>query len=373
MKKALVVFGVLALALVLAAAGLLRKKKGPEVRVAVASKGTVVQVVDAEGTLEARKQVEVGSDVMGKIVEIRVREGDTVRAGDTLCVIDPGVYREQYRAALANLSAQEARLKKALEDLKRVRALYERGLVPKAQLEEAEANYEALKAQVEATRAQLGQAAENLRKSYITSPVDGVVVAVNKEVGEPVVVGVNVPGSVIMVVADLSQMLVKAEVDETGVPKVKPGQEVRVFLEAFPEDTFKGRVLRKAGVPAEGAQSITYPVDILLEEVPDGALPGMSASCEIITGKREGVLAVPLTALGRRGGEDVLFIYSGGKAHMRRVKLGLLGQVNAEVLEGLSEGDTVIVGPADILKELKDGQGVQVKVPKKPKSLRRES
>ncbi len=365
MKKVLIILGVIVVALVLALFGVRRGRGGPEVRVAVAQKGKVIQIVDAEGSLEAREQVEVGSDVMGKIVEIRVSEGDTVRAGDTLCVIDPGVYREEYKAALANLSAQEARLKKAEEDLRRVRALFERGLVPKSRLEEAEANYEALKAQVEATRAQLGRAAESLRKAYITSPIDGVVVAVNKEVGEPVVVGVNVPGSVIMVVADLSQMIVKAEVDETGVPKVKPGQEARVFLEAFPDDTFKGRVLRVSGVPAEGSQSITYPVDILLEKAPEGALPGMSASCEIITGRKEGVLAVPLTALGRRGGKDVLFVYSGGKAHMREVKLGLLGQVNAEVLEGLSEGDTVIVGPADVLKELRDGEPVRIR--EKPK------
>ncbi|MEO0180776.1 MAG: efflux RND transporter periplasmic adaptor subunit [candidate division WOR-3 bacterium] len=368
-KKIAIVGGIVLFVLILVLVNMRKRAGGtPEVRVESVARGSVERIARAEGTIEALNQVNIGSDIMGRIVEIRVRQGDRVKKGDTLCVVDPRVYREQVSAAQASLAAQEANLAKLREDYARTKALYERGLISKSQFEQAESAFRAAEAQINAAKAQLGQVRVTYSKAFITSPVDGEVVAVNMEVGEQVIAGtVNISGSVIMVVADMSRAIVKADVSETEVVDVAPGQDVRVKIDAFPGRVFRGVVGTRSGVPTTSSslssvqQAVSYPVEVFLDEVPKGLLPGMSASCEIITERVDSVIVVPLTAVGSYENQDVVYVFKNGKAVRTPVKLGVVGEGVAEVKEGLSEGDQVITGPASVLVKIKDGTRVKVK------------
>ncbi len=368
-KKITITGGVILVILIIFIVNLAKKRGAtPEVRVEPVATGSVEQIARAEGVIEAVNQVNIGSDIMGRVVDIRVRQGDKVKKGDTLCVVDPRVYKEQVAAAQASIAAQEATLAKLREDYERARALFEKGLISKSQMDQAESAFRSAEAQLRAAKAQLSQVRVTYSKAFITSPVDGEVVAVKMEVGEQVIAGtVNVSGSVIMVVADMSNAIVKADVDETEVVQVNPGQEVRVKIDAFPGKTFRGVVETRSGVPTSSSmttsiqQAVTYPVDILLLETPPGLLPGMSASCEIITSRADSVLVVPLTAVGSSEGQDVVYLYKAGKAIRTPIKLGLTGEGTAQVLEGLANGDSVIVGPASVLVNMKDGAKVKLK------------
>ncbi len=374
-KKALIWGGIALVVIIIVLVNLKKARKGAaEVKVEVVSRGTVEEFARADGVVEALNQVELGSDVMGKIVEIRVQQGDRVKAGDTLCVIDPSEYKQQVASAAASLRAQEANLIKAKADYDRAKALFEKGLIPESQMEQAKATYLSLKAQVEAARAQLNRASATYAKTFITSPMDGEVVALNKEVGEQVIAGtVNVPGSVIMVVADMSKAVVKADVGETEVVKVKVGQPARVSIDAFPDTVFNGTVIRRSGMPlSSGAQqAVVYPVEVLLEKPPQGLLPGMSASCDIITARAESVVVVPLNALGRVEGKDVVYRFSAGRALKTPVELGIQGETTVEIKKGLEPGDTVITGPAKVLVNLPDSSKVKIKKEKPKKGKKR--
>ena len=374
MKKLGVASLVILLVLALVYANLRSGESAPEVEVAQVQRRTLRSIVKAEGEIKAKNQVEISSDVMGKIIRIPYREGDKVRKGDTLCVIDPSTYRARVQALEARLQADMVRLRQAESSFRRQKELFEKGLISRALYEEAWATYESLKQQVAQDSFSLQEALEDLRKTVITSPVDGEVVAVNKEEGEMAVVGtINTPGTVIMVVADLSQMLVKAEVDETEVVRVRPGQRVRVKVDAYPDSVFPGVVERIGGVPKSvaaggGEQVVVYPVEVrILRSAP--LLPGMTASCEIIVEEKEDVLSVPFGAVGRHKVEgkprDVVFVVRNGKAHMVPVQLGASDARFVEVSGEIAEGDTVITGPYTVLRELKDGARVKIQKEKK--------
>ena len=297
-----------------------------------------------------------------------------VRKGDTLCVIDPSTYIARVEQVRSRLLADLSRLRKAEADLNRIKKLHEQGLVSDATYEESVSNFESLKAQASVDSFSLKEALESLKKTVITSPINGEVVAVYKEEGEMAVVGtVNTPGSVIMVVADRSRMLVSALVDETEVVQIRKGQKAKVSIDAFPDSTFDGKVVRIGGVPEKSlisgqTEGVSYPVEI--ELVGSGRLlPGMSAVADIVVAEKDSALLLPFPAVGSREVEgkrrDVVFVIKEGVAHLTPVKLGISSERFVEVLEGLHEGDTVAIGPYKTLQNLKDGDKVKVKGLKK--------
>ncbi len=348
-----------------------RGPKKPKLQVTTAKIGPLESTVRADGTVRALTQVDIGSDIMGRILKIPVAVGDTVKAGDTLCVIDPSTWLAKLREAEARLHADLYRLEKLARDYQRTRELHRQNLVATSALEEVETQYRALRAQVRMDSFMLEEARSTYAKTVITSPVDGVVLSVNKEPGEMVVVGtINTPGSVILRVAKLDTLLVEAGVDETEIVRVKVGQPVRVRVDAFPDTVFQGQVVRIAGSPGgtglmgtATGQGVSYPVRVRVEGTPP-LLPGMNATCEIVVARRDSTLVIPFTAVGRRklqGREhDVVFRVSGGRVILTPVKLGVAGLRRVEVLEGLKDGDTVAVGPFKVLKSLKDSTEVSI-------------
>jgi HlyD family secretion protein len=370
MKKVLIGLGVLIVIFLVVFFNLRSSsKKVPKVRVEVLRIGPIRETVRAEGTVKAKNQVDIGADVTGRIVKLPVEEGDWVKKGDTLCLIDPSTYRARVQQARSRLLADLSRLKKLEADLKRVRELRKKGLVSESSLEEALSNFQSTKAQVLADSFALEEALEDLKKTVILSPIDGEVVALYKEEGEMVVVGtVNTPGSVIMVVADRSKMLVSALVDETEVVRIERGQKVRVSVDAFPDSVFMGRVLRIGGMPEKSStlgqtEGVSYPVEI--ELVGGNSLfPGMSAVADIIVAEKDSAILLPFSAVGSKLVEgkrrDIVFVVREGVVHMTPVELGISSERYVEAVSGVKVEDTVVVGPFKVLKTLEDGDRVQI-------------
>jgi len=376
-RKILIPIAVLVIIALIVAANL-KSGSSPRYKVEgeVIKKGKIEEIVRADGQLKAVSQVNIGADVMGRIEKIYVKEGDMVKKGDTLCIIDRSTYLAKVKGLEYSLKQQEARLEKAQKDFERVKKLYEKNLVSRATYEEAEATYKALKAQVEASRYSLEEARRQLEKTIILSPINGGIVGVNKEEGEMAVVGtISTPGSVIMTVADLSRMMVNAYVDESEVVKIRKGDRARIKIDAYPGRVFTGEVISVGGIPQQSTgqeYGISYPVEILIKDTAY-LLPGMSASCEIITKESNDALKVPIVALGKEkgGNKDYCFVVKGGVVEKRYVKTGIEGEVYIEALEGVEEGDTVITGPFEIQRKLKDGDRVSVTLKEKKKLGRR--
>jgi len=376
-KKLLIIVGVVVLVLIIVLLNLKRDKGGKKVDAVVAIKENIISKVRTEGTLKALNQVQIGSDVMGRIVKIKVKEGDRVHKGDVLCIIDQSTYIARLKRAQASLNLAQAKLAKAEEDLRRGEELFQNQLISKERYEEIKLNYEMAKAEFESARESYNEAKENYNKTIITSPADGEVVQLNKEEGEMAVMGtINTPGSVIMTIAERSKMFVKALVDETEVIKIEPDQPVAVTVDAHPDTTFEGKVTRIGGIPYQSAygteEAINFPIEVEILGTPEKLYPGMSATCEITIGVKDSVIVIPFPALGRKKikekEQDIVLIAKEREVKETPVKLGLTGEKGVEIIDGVSLGDTVLTGPYKTLRKLKDGDKVTVKIKEKPEA-----
>lgn len=386
-KKLLIIVGAVVLVLIIV---LLNSKRGRSVSktdAIVAKKDNIISNVRAEGTLKALNQVQIGSDVMGRIVKIKVEEGDKIRKGDTLCIIDQSTYVARLRQAKSSLILAQAKIAKAKEDLRRSEELFKNHLISEEQYEKEKLNYEMAKAEAELSHEYYNEARENYNKTIITSPADGEVLQINKEEGEMVVMGtISTPGSVIMTIAERSKMFVKALVDETEVIKIDPGQPAVITIDALSDTTFEGEVTRIGGIPQKTGygleEAINFPIEVEIMGTHKKLYPGMSATCEITVDIKDSVVVIPYPAVGRKkieGDErDVVLLVKEKRVKVTPVKLGLTGEKGVEIVDGVAVGDTVLTGPYKILRSLKDGDKADVKIresliePKKKRLKNRE-
>ncbi len=374
-KKIFIISGIIIFMLVVVLVSRSRRKSVPQVETIVAEKGNIISKVTADGTLKALNQVDIGSDVMGKIIKMKVKEGDVVHKGDVLCIIDQSIYSSRLKRARSSLKLSKLRLSKAKTELERSTTLFENKLISKEKYEDAKLNYDVTASELESNLESYNEAEENFKKTIITSPVDGEVVQVNKEEGEMVVIGTkNVPGSVMMTIADRSKMFVNALVDETEIVRIKLEQPVDIAIDAFPDTTFGGKVTKIGGMPEKSTsgteQAINFPIEVELSGVMQEFYPGMSASCEITTNRKDSVIIIPYPALGRqkiKGKEevhlesDVVLLLKGNRVKIVPVKTGLTGDKGVEIKDGVATGDTVLTGPYMTLRKLKDGDKVITK------------
>ncbi|TET47600.1 efflux RND transporter periplasmic adaptor subunit [candidate division TA06 bacterium] len=372
-KKVIIGAGIVLFIAIVVILNLKRGEEKKSVEAEVVKAASIVSRVRVEGTLKAENQVGIGSDVLGRLTKILVKEGDRVEKGTLLCTIDPRTYDARLAQARAQLRASQSRLAKAELDVGRYSQLLEEKLVSEEEYEGIRTQYDIYKAQVETEEFAVREARENLNKTTLRSPIAGEIVSLNKEEGEMVVMGtIGTPGSVIMIIAERSKMFVRAMVDETEIVRVEVGQEAEVEVDAFPDTTFSGHVARIGGMPVMDAsasdQAVSFPVEVALEPGVTKLYPGMSATCNIIVAKKDSVLLVPYSSLGRREVEDeekdILFTVESGVAKLKPVTIGVTGDKEAEIEEGLSLGDTVLVGPYKTLRELKDGDRVKVELKK---------
>lgn len=377
-----------------------RKEEAATVRLEAVGRSTVTRSVSAPGLVEPRTKVEISAQVSARIVALPFEEGDVVREGEVVVRLDSEDLTARLEAAKARLKAQEARfrgskadLAVALSDFGRKRELHDTGDISDVAYEQSENRYnqavasvEMATADVEIARAQIIEAERNLANAVISSPIDGVITTLNAEVGELVVVGtLNNAGSIILEIADLSDMLLMARVDESNVAEVRAAQEATVYVNAYRDEPFFGAVER-VGLERRRWTDGTYyyEAEIKLQDNPDRPLlSGLSATAEITVQELRDVLVVPSQAvLDRRidelpkdtvdGAEgivdkrktfaSVVYIIEEGKAKAVPVSVGPSDLAETVILAGIDEGDRVITGPFKTIVDIADGKLVRDEV-----------
>lgn len=302
----------LAVVLLAAAAFVLLRDGDADVRYVTApvSRGDVLDVVGATGTLQAVTTVQVGSQVSGTIQALHADFNSQVRKGQVLARLDPSLLQArlgQVQAALASAQANVERSRATLEDarqkLARAQTLSKEGLVPQSDLETAGATHAEAAAQLKASQAAVTQAAANVRQAQvdmthtvIAAPIDGVVVARNVDVGQTVAASLQAP--VLFVIAnDLSRLQVSASIDEADVGRVRAGQEATFRVDAFPNEVFTGTVEQVRLQPITLQNVVTYTTIIGVNNPGQRLMPGMTATVSVIVDRRDDVLRVPAAAL----------------------------------------------------------------------------
>lgn len=391
MKKALIIVGILVLVV---GAPLLNKARqgssGKEVQVAQVEQRTIRSSVLASGKLVYRDQVELRSEVIGRVIEVGVEEAQNVAAGDVVLRINPEQFEAEVEQNLANQRLQEIaieRQKLSIANLEkqfaRKQDLFKRGLIDTDSFEAAENELQISRIDLRSRRealsqakALLAQAQDRLDKTVIRSPIDGIVTSVNVKVGETVIAGTtNIPGSVMLTIADPSDVLAEINVDEADISRISVGLEADIFAVAFPENPFHGKVESigtSARTTTAGSEGLSFLVKVFLEELGDLEIrTGMSCRGEIYTKTTDDALAVPIQAVlyddkkaeeraVKEEPESYVLLAVDDKAEKRVVKIGLADDSHQEILEGLTMSEQVIIGPYRELRHLKDGDDIRI-------------
>ena len=394
-----------------AAAAATRKNNAVEVRFEPVKRRDLVAIVSASGWIRPHRKVDVQSDIMGRVVELNVREGDHVTKGQVLLRIDPTAYEAavaRSRAAVSEALAREAQAKanliQAQRAADRAHALASQGenLISKQAVEDADTQaqvsqelYKAAQYGSQQAREAANEELDQLNKTVIRAPMTGVVTRKNVEEGETAIVGtMNNPGSLLLTVADLSEMEAVIRVDETDVPELKLGDSASVQIDAFPKQKFTGHVTeishsstsdpeQQSTSGGASQQSVDYEIVIQLDNPPPTLRSDLSATAEIVTATRKNALAIPIIALtvrekgnvkalptedknAQQAGEaaerdknedqEGVFIMKDGKAHFVQVATGITGREHFEVVSGLTDKDTVVAGPYEAIRTLEEGK-----------------
>jgi HlyD family secretion protein len=386
---------------------------------------TVIQKVNASGTIQPETEVKISSSTSSAWIEsITVKEGDYVKKGQLLISLDRKQLLSNYNAAMSSVRSAKARVKQEVASKKRIETMYDQNLASDQELEAIQASYEIANSQLEQARANLDSRKDELDRAKITSPQNGIVTLINKEIGE-MALGGMFQAEVLMVIADLSKMEVIIDVNENDVVSISKGDTAEIEVDAFLDTLFYGVVNEVALVPqvtgmGSQQQVTNFQVKVGMINVPDNIRPGMSATVDIITDKKVDVLTIPIQSLtARKKGaelietgerskdsfnkrdtksemEELVFIIKDSEGlvdrgdssqknkseksfkkakkgtkyvHVRPVKVGISSETDYEVLSGLNEGDKIVTGSyKSISRELKHNALVKLKLDKKNKN-----
>lgn len=395
MKKLLIGAVVVLLLAAMVFAGVRSKgrEKGTQVYAEEVTRRSLTQVVKTSGSIDPRVKVNISAHVVGKIQKLYVEEGDSIQAGQPFLQLEREAYlaqREQWAAQLRSsqtaVRQSEVRLADARQKLGRAKRLSGEGILSTENLETAQLAETSARLQLEEARemvlqmrANLDKAQDDLSKTTIYAPLSGHVIDLNAEEGEVVVSGtMNNPGSVIGIIADLSEILARVDVDETEIVNVKTGQEAVLKVDAVPDREYHGRVVEvgSSGFNRPQQPDVTfYEVKILLRDADAELRAGMSVRAEIQTAAHADVAVVPIQAVverppvrpeGQEGGASddeeikVVFVIEDGKARQRPVETGISDETHVELRSGVKPGETVVTGPYRTLRDLQDGAAVYV-------------
>jgi HlyD family secretion protein len=427
-----VLLSVIAIIFLVAAKHKNGNKKGTIARIEDVNRGDLVEIVSAPGEIEPKTYVQISAKVSARIVSMPYDEGNTVTCGNPnanppippslLVQLDSKDLESQLRLARAGRNAQqaqievektkiecckatltglEATLAQAEDELKRKQKLVETGAVSEADFEQIKYKVDSMRADrdsskytleaakqnlivmnhnLDAAEARISEANEALSYTTITSPINGVITRVNAKVGEMVMTGtMNNSGTVIMEVSDLSEMLVVAQVDESDVGELAPGQEAIATIQAFPKIKFKG-VVKKIALKNRFNDNKTryYRTEILLNDDPNNIklYTGLTADVDIETRKHSNIIRVPSQAVVAREIDSlpldirnkateldadkkfapVVYRFIDGKAVVTPVRIGEADLTHTVILSGLNEGEKIVVGPYKILDGLSHNQ-----------------
>lgn len=390
-----------------------------EVETAKASEMTIVETVSATGKIQPEIEVKISSEVSGEIIDLPVKEGQVVKKGDLLVRINPDLYTSGYNRTLAGLSQTKAGLSQADATYNEAKASYERsktlfdkGIISKSDWDKAVAAFENAKASkqsayynMKSATATVNEAKDNLGRTTIYAPADGTISLLNVELGERVLGTQQMTGTELLRVANLNNMEVEVDVNENDIVKINVGDSARVEVDAYLKKQFKGLVTSISNsasttLTADQVTNFKVKVRILKESYQDLLVgkpasyspfrPGMTATVDVITKRKEKVLGVPISAvvvkndttatvktdLGAPANEDktkhksdkkyeCVFVRQGDKAKIRVVKTGIQDDTNIEISEGLKPGEEIITGPyTTVTKDLNSGDKVKLSNPK---------
>ena len=403
-------------------AGWFGKDMALKVAIEKVQRKDITEIITANGKVEPQLQVKISPEVPGEIIELPVKEGDEVKKGDLLVVIRPDIYisnRNRMEAALnsqkSRLAQAEAQLVQKELDFKRSKQLFDKNTIAKSDFETIDAAFKVAKAEVQAARfdiksaeSSVSESQENLTKTKIYAPISGTVSKLNVEKGEKVVGTNQFAGTDLMIIADLSKMEVKVDVNENDIVNVEKSDTANVEIDAYLKRKFNGLVTEiasSANVAGTSTDQVTnFNVKILLlqDSYADllvsqphryPFLPGMSATVEIRTETRRGVISVPIQAVTTRSNTgvskksmtqpendnnapktddakatpkepeqfEVVFVNRKGLARQIRVKTGIQDNTNIEIVEGLNPDDEIIVAPYGLIsRTLKDSTLIEV-------------
>ena len=418
-KRVYWISGIIILTLIVAASIFKGGKSEELVTTEKIQNKTIVETVTVTGKILPKSEVKISPDVSGEIIDMFVNEGDSVVEGQLLVTINPEIYlttvnqlRANLNNAKANLSsaeAQELRSKVALDiaedNFERQKKLHQENITSDLEWGNARIQYEQIKTEstvasknktaalynVKSLAARLDEGMKTLGRTKILAPQSGIVTQLSSEKGERVVGTAQMAGTEIMRISDLSRMEVEVKINENDIVRLELNDEADIRVDAYPKKTFTGRVTEIANSAKFNAnmdineQVTNYTVkiqidpssyaDLISASRPQPLLPGMTASAEIKTEKRENALALPIAALTTRDPKKVkskdsnldeietwVFVYENGKAVAKKVKTGIQDLDYFEVISGLSKGENVITSPSmSIAKTMMDGDKVSRK------------
>jgi HlyD family secretion protein len=369
---------------------------------------TVIQKVNASGRIQPEIEVKISATSSAWIDSITVKEGDRVKKGQHLISLDRKQLLSNYNSATSSVRSAQARIKQELASKKRVESMYSQSLASDQELEAVEASYEIANSQLSQAQANLESRKDDLDKARIAAPQDGVVTKIYKEVGEMAVGGMFQADN-LMIIADLSKMEVIIDVNENDVVAVEVGDTTEIEIDAFLDTLFYGvvsEIAHVSEVTSMGSQQqvTNFEVKVRMLDVPDGIRPGMSATADIITDRKENVLAIPIQSLtvrqkgsekflnnGKKSGrpkydemsnsdvdnpkkkemEELVFVLADSEGivireensdeeviekelkkakkgnkyvHIRPVKVGISSDTHYELISGLAEGEEIVIG-----------------------------
>ncbi len=431
-RRRVIVFTLIGMALAGLTVGAILSKREAVITVQTEKVGrrNLTELVVANGKIQPVVQVKISPEVSGEIIDLPVKEGQCVGRGDLILKIKPDFYvaaRNQaeasYKSSVAGQATAAANLRKAEAEFKRNQDLFRQKLISDSAFDEVRATYDVAKAQltsaehqVEMAKASLASAEEQLAKTTIVAPLAGTVSKLNSQLGERVLGTVQNLGTEVMTIADLNEMEARVDIGEIDVVLIKPGQNVRLEVDAFKDRKFTGTVTEVANSSATAAafggnsagmsgsqqqEATKFPVKIRIREK-EPFRPGMSVTAEIETRSRTNVLAVPIASVTTRlpkdnekkGGSktaasetatkeitnsatgqssdgnrksreaaktiEVVFLAQGERAKMVPVKIGISDDTHWEITEGLLEGQEVISGGyRAISRDLEDGKRIK--------------
>lgn len=390
------------------------------------AKADLVSTVSASGEIKPKKYVNVSANVSGRITDLLVEEGQRVRKGQVMARIDSTRFEAVTRQSDAAVASARADLSRAAADVELAQLNYDRSgqmwrdkLISEQAYQQAEADLKMKKAALESASKRIAQLqaaldsnTDDLEKTTVVSPMDGIITSLLKEEGEVVIGAQSFSPTQIMTVADLSVMETEIMVDETEIQHVALGQTAEVRVDALQDTKVMGEVteIGSSAIPrgTTGATTATstanqakdFKVKITLRDPPTSLRPGLNATADITTGVKKAVIAVPIQAVvvreldkdgkvvdpsaapasgpapvaGASGAparknveQDGVFVVDNGLAKFRPVKTGLIGETEIEILDGLKEGEELVTGSYRTLRTLKDEAKVKLDGPKKDK------
>ena len=384
-----------------------------QVETAKADEITIVETVSATGKIQPEIEVKISSEVSGEIIALPVKEGQVVKKGDLLVKINPMLYTSGLNRSISNLSGTKAGLSQADASFKEAKAnydrsktLYDKGIISRSDWDKAIASFEVAKASkqsayynVESASATVTESKDNLGRTTIYAPADGTISSLGVELGERVLGTQQMTGTELLRVANLNNMEVEVDVNENDIVKINIGDSTKIQVDAYLKKEFKGIVTSisnsaSTSTTADQVTNFKVKVRILKESYQDLLAgkpktyspfrPGMTATVDIITKRKEKVIGIPISAVVVKSdttatkiyevkdeGEDkkvasksdkkfeCVFVKAGNKAKIRIVKTGIQDDTNIEITSGLKKGDVVIVGPyTTVTKDLNSGDKV---------------